>query len=44
MGAIGAAYSSVIISFINFIAVMLAAVKSIDMPWKYWIKNNVNEK
>ncbi|ULT28256.1 polysaccharide biosynthesis C-terminal domain-containing protein [Sphingobacterium sp. E70] len=44
LGAIGAAYSSVVISFINFIAVMFAAIKAIDMPWKYWIKNNINEK
>lgn len=44
LGAIGAAYSSVIISIINFVAIMFAAIKAIDMPWKYWIKNNENEK
>jgi len=33
IGAIGAAYTSVIVSFLNFIAVALYSNKVYDMPW-----------
>jgi O-antigen/teichoic acid export membrane protein len=41
IGVMGAAYSTVIVSFINFVAVAIFSMKVYDMPW-FGFKSNLN--